>query len=275
MRGLLGVGEADGFSASRAIVLNRAAPVAIAVDSVDGFVAIPTDGLETRPIELAAETGEFLKGAFQADSLVAKVLDIKRLFETAFVRRERPHPQSQPRVASAKGERVEPLDTEVLVTFDVADQEYALGLDAVREIVPAPDNVTTVPRAEAVVVGMMPYRGQLLPLLSLRGLLGFANAAERTGREKVVVACVGGTLVGLMADRARAIVSAERRLIDPLPSASGGSHRRRSEDQSRLSRRFRTKAHFDPPARATVSGGCHASTCCDESVRDSPDVKHR
>ena len=183
LRGLLGVAEADGFSASRAIVLNRATPVAIAVDSVDGFVAIPTDGLETRPIELAAETGEILKGAFQAESLVAKVLDIKRLFETAFVRRERPHPQSQPRVASAKVDRVEALDMEVLVTFDVADQEYALGLDAVREIVPAPDNVTTVARAEAVVLGMMPYRGQLLPLLSLRGLLGFANAAERTGRE--------------------------------------------------------------------------------------------
>ena len=32
LRGLLGVGEADGFSASRAIVLNRAAPVAIAVE---------------------------------------------------------------------------------------------------------------------------------------------------------------------------------------------------------------------------------------------------
>ena len=169
-----------------------------------------------------------------------KVLDIKRLFETAFVRRERPHPQSQPRVASAKGERVEPLDTEVLVTFDVADQEYALGLDAVREIVPAPDGVTTVPRAEAVVVGMMPYRGQLLPLLSLRGLLGFSNAAERTGRERSW-SPVWGSLVGLMADRARTIVSAERRLIDPLPSLlaarTGGEHPLASADLDGCSRR--------------------------------------
>ena len=218
LRGLLGVAEAEGFSASRAIVLNRAAPVAIAVDSVDAFVAIPADRLETRPIELAAATGEFLKGAFQADALVAKVLDIQRLLEAVFVRRERRHRQSQPRVASAKGERVETIDTEVLVTFDVADQEYALGVDAVREILPAPDSVAMVARAEALVVGMVAYRDELLPLLSLRGLLGFANAGERTGREKVMVTYVGGVLVGLVADRARSIVSAERRLIDPLPS---------------------------------------------------------
>ncbi len=218
LRALLGVVEANGFSGARAIVLNRDAPVAIAVDSVEAFVGISPDDLETRPIELAAETGEFLKGAFRAEALVAKVLDVQRLLEAAFVQRERSHVHSRPRVATAKGERVERIDAEPLVTFDIAGQEYALGLDAVREILPAPDRVATVARSEALVAGMMVCRDQLLPLLSLRGLLGFANAAEKTGREKVVVAHVGGVLAGLLVDRALSILTAERGLIDPLPS---------------------------------------------------------
>jgi purine-binding chemotaxis protein CheW len=69
-----------------------------------------------------------------------------------------------------------------------------------------------------MVVGVMALRDQLLPLLSLRGLLGHTNAVDGGGREKIFVTSVGGAPVGLIADRARAIVSADRRLVDPIPS---------------------------------------------------------
>jgi purine-binding chemotaxis protein CheW len=35
-----------------------------------------------------------------------------------------------------------------LISFDLAQQEYALPLDRVREIIPLPDHVSQVPRAE-------------------------------------------------------------------------------------------------------------------------------
>jgi purine-binding chemotaxis protein CheW len=218
LRGLLGVAEAGAFSTARAIVLGDGAPVAIAVDSVHALVAIPAVSLETRQSELAAEPGERLKGTFRSEALVAKVLDIQSLLETAFVRRPKPQRQIQTHARPTKGEVSENLDAEMLVTFDVADQEYALELADVREIVSRPASVTTVARAEALVVGMMAFRDQLLPLLSLRGLLGFASSTATSGREKILVANVGGALVGLIADRARAILSAERDRIDPMPS---------------------------------------------------------
>ena len=143
------------------------------------------------------------------------MLDIQGLLDSAFVRRAKPPRQMQTPAKSALSENI---DAEMLVTFDVADQEYALSLADVREIVPHPSSITTIPRAEALVVGMMAFRDQPLPLLSLRGLLGFASSAAASGREKVVVANVGGALVGLIADRVRAIVSAGLRLIDPIPS---------------------------------------------------------
>jgi purine-binding chemotaxis protein CheW len=218
LRGLLGVVEGGAFSTSRAIVLDQGAPVAIAVDSVHALVVIPADSLETRQSELAAEAGERLKGAFSSDALVAKVLDIQGLLESAFVRRQKPQRQMQTHPTPAKSEVSENRDAEMLVTFDVADQEYALELADVQEIVSRPASLTTIARAEAVVVGMMAFRDQLLPLLSLRGLLGFASSTVASRREKIVVANVGGALVGLIADRVRAILPAERNRIDPMPS---------------------------------------------------------
>ena len=61
----------------------------------------------------------------------------------------------------------------MLVSFDVAGQEYALALDVVQEILDAPEALAALPASEALVLGVTPFRDTLLPLLSLRGLLGF------------------------------------------------------------------------------------------------------
>lgn len=230
LRGLLGLDESD-VEGARAIVLDGAAPAALAVDSVEALVTVALDRVEARQAELAAEPGELLTGTFQIEGVGAvKILDVKTLLDKAFARRaERArHVPARTRPGVGHEEPAGETQTDVFVTFDVANQEYALALSAVQEIVPAPETVTPMPRAEALVVGMMAFRDQLLPLLSLRGLLGFAPAAA-DAREKVIVTAVGGAIVGLVADRARAIVSAERSLVDPIPAVlaarSGGEAR--------------------------------------------------
>ena len=102
------------------------------------------------------------------------------------------------------------MERDTLISFDVAEQEFALELGAVQEIISLPNSTAALPRAEALVMGMMSFREQLLPLLSLRGLLGFAPASASDAREKIVVVSVGGALVGLVVDRARAIVADRR-----------------------------------------------------------------
>src|SRR5580698_2622611 len=228
LRGLLGLDE-SAVESSRAIVLEGTAPAALAVDSVEALVSIATGRVETGQADLAAEPGELLSGTFQIEGMGAvKILDVKSLLDKAFARRaERTrHAPARTSAAVRHEEVASETQADVFVTFDVANQEYALALSAVQEIVPAPETVTPMPRAETLVIGMMAFRDQLLPLLSLRGLLGFPPAAMSDAREKVVVTSVGGAIVGLVADRARAIVSAERSLVDPIPAVlaarSGG-----------------------------------------------------
>jgi purine-binding chemotaxis protein CheW len=222
LRGLLGEAEVARGAASRAIVLEGGAPVGLAVDAVDALVTVDAAKIETRQAELATISGERLSGAFQPDGRneIAKILDVRSLIQAAFVQRERVQrtTAASDRQASFGEAEDEALDRQKLVTFDVAGQEFALPLESVREIVPAPDSITGMPRSEALVLGVMAYRDTLLPLLSLRGLLGFAAEAGEEGREKVVVTAVRGVLVGLVADTMRAIVSADPTLVEPTPA---------------------------------------------------------
>jgi len=222
LRGLLGQAEGSRGAASRAIVLGGPAPVGLAVDAVDALVSVDPANIETRQAELAATDGERLSGAFQPEggSEVAKILDVAGLIAEAFTPRERPQRAAAVAIALEGSDEAadETAERQKLVTFEVAGQEFALALEAVREIVPVAQNLAAVPRSEALVLGLMAYRDTLLPLLSLRGLLGFAPATGDRGRAKVVVTGVGGVLVGLVADRMRAIVSADPARLEPTPA---------------------------------------------------------
>jgi purine-binding chemotaxis protein CheW len=251
LRELLGKRSAPELPTARAIVLDVGAPVGLVVDSVATLETVIAEQIETRQAEVGAAGGEKLVGVFAVgpDKHVAKILDIKALLDAAFANRSREE-QSGAKQRGRKvmtgarlgGETYQAAKTETLVTFEVAGQEFALPLDVVQEILPAPSDVMAVARAEAVVLGITSVRDTLLPLLSLRGLLGFAAAAVANDREKVVVMKIGNTRVGLVADRARAIVAADVERVEPIPPAlaarTGGESRIRSiyrgEDGRRL-----------------------------------------
>lgn len=233
LRELLGSATDLARAGSRGIVLNLGAPVTLIVDAVDALVTIPRERIEADPAELATDAGERLLGAFKVgvNGPVARILDIATLLDAAFAQRARTEPKGRRLKAADPAVPAVRDDTsaEMLVTFEIAGQEFALGLDAVQEIVAAPATSTAVPRSEALVLGMTSLRDALLPLLSLRGLLGFPPPPPAGMREKVVVVRVAGTQVGLVADQARAVIAADAALLDPVPpvlSARAGGETR-------------------------------------------------
>jgi purine-binding chemotaxis protein CheW len=228
MLGLKPAGSGQGV----AIVLDVGAPVAIEVDEVASLQSPAAEDISTASGS-ASEDGVRLRGAFNlpGSQEVARIPDIRALLDAAFARRARSTPQAHGRSAEpvpTRTRREALADRQQLVTFEVAGQEFALPLEAVQEILPAPDAVTAVVRADAAVLGLTAVREQLLPLLSLRTLLGF-TAAQATQRQKVVVLNVGDTRVGLVADRTRAILAADSDQVDPLPpvlaARTGGESR--------------------------------------------------
>ena len=221
--------EVEQGVASRAIVLDGPAPVAIVVDAIDGLVTINSERIETRSAQLSVERGERLNGAFPLGDGhgAVKILDVQAPLAEMFARRTRvTHPNVARSVLATQAPEAAAEEHDTFVTFDVAGQEFALDLGLVQEIVALPGTIAAAPRADKAVAGMMALRQQLLPLVSMRELLGFAPAPISETRAKVIVASVGGGLVGLIADRARAVISADPALIDPVPpviqARSGG-----------------------------------------------------
>ena len=234
LRALLDLEGGPG-AASRAIVLDGGAPVAILVDAIDGLVTIDAERIETRSAQLSVERGEQLSGAFPlGDGLgAAKILDVQALLAETFARRIRlDHSNAARSVVATHAPENAAEARETFVTFDVAGQEFALDLGIIREIIALPGAIAAAPRVDQTVAGMMAHREHLLPLISMRELLGFAPAPISEVRAKVIVASVGGGLVGLIADRARAVLSADPALIDPVPpviqARSGGEARIKS-----------------------------------------------
>ena len=215
VRAILGREEVAATPSSRLIVLDGSSPVALAVDEVAALVNVDRSKVSTADAEFAAEAGEQLQGVFQLEASSAKILDIERLLQKAFTF-DVSHRKSS--AAAPRAVEMKPAHEtrQRLVTFEVAGQEYALNLDVVREIVPAPEQLTSVPGSDDAVRGVMAYRNGLLPLLSLRALLGLSVGTQ--SREKVLVTAVGGVQVGLIADRTRAIFSVDPDLIEAIPS---------------------------------------------------------
>ena len=264
VRGLMGA-EESAEATTRAIVLDGAAPVALAVDVVEALVAVEPEQIETRQAELATRPGERLKGAFAADgkTAIAKILDIEGLIGAAFVQEARARPRRALAGAAVPERETDGEaggdDRQMLVSFDVAGQEYALALDAVQEIVDTPEALAALPASEALVLGVTPFRNTLLPLLSLRGLLGFTDP-DRTHRSREDRRHQGRRRPGRPAGRPHAQhLSGRCRPDREDPAGAVGPRRRRSQDLGDLSRRERTTAGVGSGAGATVPGGRHAA----------------
>lgn len=120
--------------------------------------------------------------------------------------------RSVPTVESGK-EEVESLP---MLAFTVGQQDFALPLSAVEEVLPLPEDVTLMPHADAATVGSIAWRGMILPLLSLAGLLGMERAEGRR-RSSVVVTRVKAHRLGLVVDAIQSVERVAETAIDPVP----------------------------------------------------------
>lgn len=201
-----------------ALLMEGPAPVAIAIDGAP--ILVSAEEVRTDEASGAARPDQCVVGVFGVGDDVARVLDVRALIARAFTARAPAAPpmraglgpsRSAERGNDASGE-------ERFISFLVAGQEFALELDAVREVIAAPASVAAVPHSEDLVIGVAAYRQTLLPLLLLRGVLGMKAPADADLKSKVLVSRIGGSLVGLVADQAKAILSVAEGESDPPPA---------------------------------------------------------
>jgi purine-binding chemotaxis protein CheW len=222
LRRLLGLPEAALDEVMRVVVTTRGSPIGFVVDRIDKLLAIPADRLEKDDAGAGGINPDLLDGIIKdgEGGGIIKILNPQHLLRDEFSRRGASRPPvlataSISSTAAATSAAAQQLVS--LLSFNLGNQEYALPLDRVREIIPLPEQLSEVPRSETAVLGVVTVRDRLLPLVSLRALLGLpVHSRDEPG--KVVVLSIGTRTIGVVADRTREILRVDPQFIDPAPT---------------------------------------------------------
>jgi purine-binding chemotaxis protein CheW len=91
-----------------------------------------------------------------------------------------------------------PPAEEHVVIFRLADEYYALDIQAVQEIVRM-QAITSIPGSEAWVEGITNLRGRVVPVIDLRRRCG-VTAGDPTSERRIVVVSSANGMVGLIVD---------------------------------------------------------------------------
>lgn len=209
--------------ATRVVVINQGVPVGFVVDRMAAVVTVDPDQIEPAEAIGATVDTDLLRGMIKGVNGHAMIMIID---PTHLLRGEGNAGRKRPsRVGPAGndvcGEDAEASDELQLVSFEVARQEYALGIESVQEIVQVPDSISRIPCTDQHVLGVMTLRNRLLPLVSLRTMFNLPDA-ELDERSKIVVVPLDEiNSVGVVMDTVREVLRVRKDIVDPLPSMLG------------------------------------------------------
>lgn len=98
------------------------------------------------------------------------------------------------------------------VSFELAGEKFAVPMGPVQEIIRLPE-VARLPLAPPALLGLSNLRGRVLPLLSLRRLVGLPDLAENDAARALVIHC--GQALGFLVDRVLSVLHVEPGELQP------------------------------------------------------------
>ena len=100
-----------------------------------------------------------------------------------------------------------------LVVFRLADEDYGLNIETVREIIRL-QAVTYVPDSPDFVEGLINLRGSVTPVVELRKRFG-VELTEATSQTRIVVVDIGGENIGIIVDEVSEVLWISEDAIEP------------------------------------------------------------
>ena len=201
---LMGAEDAPTTPKSRLLLLDAGEPLAVAVDEVSA-VSTGSEGL-------AASAGQAVLEDESGGTLI-DILALVRKDMAASLGRGAKRAAGSAQAAAAEQARAPRV---ALMTFELAGQAYALPLEQVAEVLAMPQRLSVLPGADPAMLGVLAHRGGLLPIVSLRSLLGLGGDAPAA--PQLVIARLGAAVIGFVVDRLGAILRVAPETIAPTPS---------------------------------------------------------
>ncbi|MCD4780381.1 MAG: chemotaxis protein CheW [Candidatus Omnitrophica bacterium] len=103
-----------------------------------------------------------------------------------------------------------------LVCFKLAEEEYAIDINLIREVILVP-KITPVPQMPAFCLGVINNRGSVIPVFDLRRKF-YLQEKEFDGNTRILVAYIDHQIISMVVDEVLDNIKFESTLIDPAPS---------------------------------------------------------
>jgi purine-binding chemotaxis protein CheW len=119
-----------------------------------------------------------------------------------------------------EGSPVEEGEILELLAFQLADEEYAIDILMIKEIIRSVE-ITHVPRRPPVIKGIISLRGTIIPIYDLRTRLGLTESPP-TRNTRILVVELNKGLIGIIADRVTEVVKVKGKDVEPPPATGDG-----------------------------------------------------
>ena len=225
LRRLFGFTEEVHDDATRALVIDVGQPLGFVVDQVSSVVEVSLTQIEDVDAISSTVDSNLLTGIINngGGHSMIMVLDFEKLIEREFshiAELAKNNALSNDLLMSSSeviDEALQDSDELQLVSFVVADQEYALTIEDVQEIIQVPETIVHVPHSAPHVVGLITLRSRLLPLVDLRRLFELPSSTLDE-KSRIVVLSLGTTSVGLAVDGVSEVLRVAKNIVDPMPA---------------------------------------------------------
>jgi len=198
----------------------------IIVDSVSEVLRLPEDTVETAP-SLIGKAAEYLEGIGKLEEQgrlinllnLQKFLAIEGIDELSENLKSVSQKKSDIKQEGKMDEKAI-SDEAQFVGFRLGDEEYAVGISEVQEIIRVPE-ITRVPKAPEFVEGVINLREKVLPIISLRKRFSLENI-EKTDSQRIIVVNIDGISTGMVVDSVSEVLRLSKDAIEPPPPILSG-----------------------------------------------------
>lgn len=229
LRRMFGFPEQEPDDATRAVVVDVGQPLGFVVDRVASVVGVEPSQIEDVGAIRSTVDTDLLSGLIKGvgGHAMIMVLDFEKLIAREFSQIAgiaksvglggtlSAKTQDEAK-AEGEGETEAASDELQLVSFHVAEQEYAIAIEDVQEIVQIPETIIHVPHSQSHVIGVMTLRSRLLPLVSLRRMFALPDQ-PLDEKCRIVVLAVSGASVGVVVDGVSEVLRVAKTYVDPMP----------------------------------------------------------
>lgn len=192
--------------------------VALRVDAVNQVLQAPKVSVEQTPtiVSSGGAGRDQIRGIAKLDEgkRMIMLLDVEKLVDQSDLCTSDDTSAGKSKTSEASLADIDDDECQ-LVSFKVAEEEFAMDIMQVQEIVRLA-KVTKVPHAPDFVEGVVNLRGNVLPVIDMRKRVHMATK-DYNDATRVVVVVLNGKKTGIIVDAVSEVMTVDKRNIEPAP----------------------------------------------------------